>query len=98
MCAQQGQVKSNLVEVKSLSTHLTTEAAAIVESLGSPGHQQVTAGNSWAYKCADDFNYIMFQFLSVLSESFNFGKTIAILVICMTQTNLFDHLIIIVQV
>ncbi|XP_071079459.1 thyroid receptor-interacting protein 11-like isoform X3 [Haliotis cracherodii] len=40
---QQGQVKSNLVEVKSLSTHLTTEAAAIVESLGSPGHQQVTA-------------------------------------------------------
>ncbi|XP_071079457.1 thyroid receptor-interacting protein 11-like isoform X1 [Haliotis cracherodii] len=40
---KQGQVKSNLVEVKSLSTHLTTEAAAIVESLGSPGHQQVTA-------------------------------------------------------
>ncbi len=46
MSAQQGQVKSTLVEVKSLSTHLTTEAAAIVESLGSPGHQQVIAGNS----------------------------------------------------
>ncbi|XP_046578475.1 thyroid receptor-interacting protein 11-like [Haliotis rubra] len=33
---KQGQVKSTLVEAKSLSTHLTTEAAAIVESLGSP--------------------------------------------------------------
>ncbi|XP_067680308.1 thyroid receptor-interacting protein 11-like isoform X2 [Haliotis asinina] len=40
---KQGQVKSTLVEAKSLSTHLTTEAAAIVESLGSHSHQQLTA-------------------------------------------------------